>query len=50
MFGDFQGLGFFYCKGPNGEQLEFAQATRKAKDHMRQAEARYAAETQGNRG
>src|SRR5262245_60487188 len=49
-FGDFRGLGFFYCKGPNGEQLEFAQAIRKAKDHMRQAEQRYAAETQGQRG
>jgi catechol 2,3-dioxygenase-like lactoylglutathione lyase family enzyme len=49
-FGDFQGLGFFYCKGPNGEQLEFAQATRKAKEHMRQAQTRYAAETQGQRG
>jgi catechol 2,3-dioxygenase-like lactoylglutathione lyase family enzyme len=49
-FGDFQGLGFFYCKGPNGEQLEFAQATRKAKDHMWQAQQRYDAETQGRRG
>jgi catechol 2,3-dioxygenase-like lactoylglutathione lyase family enzyme len=40
-FGDFLGLGFFYCKGPNGEQLEFAQATRKAKAAMQQAGARY---------
>jgi catechol 2,3-dioxygenase-like lactoylglutathione lyase family enzyme len=46
-FGDFQGLGFVYCKGPNGEQLEFAQATRKAKDRFQQAQTRYAAETQG---
>jgi catechol 2,3-dioxygenase-like lactoylglutathione lyase family enzyme len=45
QFGDFAGLGFFYCKGPSGEQLEFAQATRKAKDHMRQAQARYVAAT-----
>ena len=49
-FGEFQGLGFFYCKGPNGEQLEFAQVTRKAKDHMRQAQDRYDAETQAGRG
>jgi catechol 2,3-dioxygenase-like lactoylglutathione lyase family enzyme len=40
-FGEFQGLGFFYCKGPSGEQLEFAQATRKAKNHMKQARERY---------
>src|SRR5262249_40447061 len=46
-FGDFQGLGFFYCKGPNGEQLEFAQATRKAKGCFQQAQTRYATETQG---
>jgi catechol 2,3-dioxygenase-like lactoylglutathione lyase family enzyme len=46
QFGDFQGLGFFYCKGPSGEQLEFAQAIRNAQDHMRQAQARYLAETQ----
>lgn len=43
QFGDFEGLGFFYCKGPSGEQLEFAQATRKVKDRMRHAQAQYAA-------
>lgn len=46
-FGDFQGLGFFYCKGPNGEQLEFAQATRKAKDAMRRASERYEGQASG---
>jgi len=47
-FGDFQGLGFFYCKGPNGEQLEFAQATRKVNGCFQLAQTRYAVETQGN--
>ncbi len=45
QFGDFLGLGFFYCKGPNGEQIEFAQATRKVKTQLRQAQMRYASES-----
>lgn len=31
-FGDFYGWSLFYCKGPNGEQLEFNQVTRRAKE------------------
>ncbi|MBH8572373.1 VOC family protein [Nostocaceae cyanobacterium CENA369] len=31
-FGDFYGWSLFYAKGPNGEQLEFNQVTRKIKD------------------
>lgn len=42
QFGDFAGLGFFYCKGPNGEQLEFAQATRVVKTRLGEAQKRYA--------
>ena len=45
QFGDFEGLGFFYCKGPSGEQLEFAQATRKAKECFRRAEAEHASDS-----
>lgn len=30
-FGDFEGWTLVYCKGPNGEQLEFNQVLRKAK-------------------
>ena len=30
-FGGFHGWSLFYCKGPNGEQLEFNQVTRTAK-------------------
>jgi catechol 2,3-dioxygenase-like lactoylglutathione lyase family enzyme len=30
-FGDFHGWSLFYAKGPNGEQLEFNQVTRKVK-------------------
>jgi catechol 2,3-dioxygenase-like lactoylglutathione lyase family enzyme len=40
-FGDFHGLGFVYCKGPNGEQLEFCQLTREAKAGVAEAQARY---------
>lgn len=31
VFGDFEGWTLVYCKGPNGEQLEFNQVLRKAK-------------------
>ncbi|MCW5977361.1 MAG: VOC family protein [Bryobacteraceae bacterium] len=40
-FGDFQGWSLFYCKGPNGEQLEFNQVTRKAKIHFDRARGQY---------
>jgi catechol 2,3-dioxygenase-like lactoylglutathione lyase family enzyme len=30
-FGDFEGWSLVYCKGPNGEQIEFNQVLRKAK-------------------
>jgi catechol 2,3-dioxygenase-like lactoylglutathione lyase family enzyme/ketosteroid isomerase-like protein len=40
-FGDFHGWSLFYCKGPNGEQLEFNQVTRKAKENFTRAEAEY---------
>jgi catechol 2,3-dioxygenase-like lactoylglutathione lyase family enzyme len=39
-FGEFLGWSLFYCKGPNGEQLEFNQVTRNVKglfDKARQA-------------
>jgi catechol 2,3-dioxygenase-like lactoylglutathione lyase family enzyme len=45
QFGDFEGLGFFYCKGPSGEQLEFAQATRKAKACFLRAAEQHAADS-----
>jgi catechol 2,3-dioxygenase-like lactoylglutathione lyase family enzyme len=40
-FGDFEGWSLFYCKGPNGEQLEFNQVTRKAKSHFDRARQSY---------
>ncbi len=40
-FGDFHGWSLFYCKGPNGEQLEFNQVTRKAKEEFIRAQAEY---------
>lgn len=40
-FGDFEGWSLFYCKGPNGEQLEFNQVTRKAKQHFDRARNEY---------
>ena len=40
-FGDFEGWSLFYCKGPNGEQLEFNQVTRKAKENFTRAEEEY---------
>ena len=32
-----EGWSLFYCKGPNGEQLEFNQVTRKVKNSFREA-------------
>jgi catechol 2,3-dioxygenase-like lactoylglutathione lyase family enzyme len=40
-FGDFYGWSLFYCKGPNGEQIEFNQVTRKAKEHFIRAQQEY---------
>jgi catechol 2,3-dioxygenase-like lactoylglutathione lyase family enzyme len=40
-FGDFLGWSLFYCKGPNGEQLEFNQVTRKVKGLFDQARRAY---------
>ena len=40
-FGDFEGWSLFYCKGPNGEQLEFNQVTRRAKEHFNRARGEY---------
>jgi len=36
-----EGWSLFYCKGPNGEQLEFNQVTRKVKQRFREAMAEY---------
>jgi catechol 2,3-dioxygenase-like lactoylglutathione lyase family enzyme len=40
-FGDFLGWSLFYCKGPNGEQLEFNQVTRRAREHFERARRHY---------
>jgi catechol 2,3-dioxygenase-like lactoylglutathione lyase family enzyme len=40
-FGDFHGWSLFYCKGPNGEQLEFNQVTRTAKENFQRAQNEY---------
>jgi catechol 2,3-dioxygenase-like lactoylglutathione lyase family enzyme/ketosteroid isomerase-like protein len=40
-FGDFFGWSLFYCKGPNGEQLEFNQVTRKARTEFIRAQGEY---------
>jgi alkylhydroperoxidase/carboxymuconolactone decarboxylase family protein YurZ/limonene-1,2-epoxide hydrolase/catechol 2,3-dioxygenase-like lactoylglutathione lyase family enzyme len=40
-FGEFEGWALFYCKGPNGEQLEFNQVTRKVKEHFAKAQEEY---------
>ena len=40
-FGDFNGWSLFYCKGPNGEQLEFNQVTRTAKENFLRAQQEY---------
>jgi len=42
-FGDFHGLGFVYCKGPNGEQLEFCQLKKEAKARVAEAQQHYRA-------
>ncbi|AFZ47738.1 protein of unknown function DUF1486 [Cyanobacterium stanieri PCC 7202] len=39
--GDFDGWALFYCKGPNGEQLEFNQVRRKAKENFTRAQREY---------
>ncbi|MEA5574983.1 nuclear transport factor 2 family protein [Anabaena sp. UHCC 0451] len=36
-----EGWSLFYCKGPNGEQLEFNQVTRKVKTSFQQGMAEY---------
>ena len=38
---DFDGWALFYCKGPNGEQLEFNQVRRKAKENFTRAQKEY---------
>ncbi|MDJ0554268.1 MAG: DUF1857 family protein [Microcoleaceae cyanobacterium MO_207.B10] len=40
-WGEFEGWALFYCKGPNGEQLEFNQATRNVKKLFKQAQQDY---------
>ena len=40
-FGGFHGWSLFYCKGPNGEQLEFNQVTRTAKENFQRAQREY---------
>lgn len=40
-YGEFEGWALFYCKGPNGEQLEFNQATRKIKTNFVEAQQQY---------
>jgi catechol 2,3-dioxygenase-like lactoylglutathione lyase family enzyme len=40
-FGAFEGWSLFYCKGPNGEQLEFNQVTRNVKVLFKQGQAEY---------
>jgi catechol 2,3-dioxygenase-like lactoylglutathione lyase family enzyme len=40
-FGDFYGWSLFYAKGPNGEQLEFNQVTRKIRGLFMKAQAEY---------
>jgi ketosteroid isomerase-like protein len=39
--GDFDGWALFYCKGPNGEQLEFNQVRRTAKANFIRAQKEY---------
>ena len=38
---DFDGWALFYCKGPNGEQLEFNQVRRRAKERFSEAQREY---------
>ncbi len=46
-FGDFEGWTLVYCKGPNGEQLEFNQVLRKAKVLFETAQEEYQKEKAG---
>lgn len=39
--GDFDGWSLFYCKGPNGEQLEFNQVKRTALKNFKRAQQEY---------
>ncbi|MTJ46746.1 nuclear transport factor 2 family protein [Dolichospermum sp. UHCC 0259] len=41
LIGDFDGWLLFYCKGPNGEQLEFNQVKRKAREMFTKAQKEY---------
>ncbi len=41
FIGDFDGWALFYCKGPNGEQLEFNQVTKRAKERFSEAQKEY---------
>jgi catechol 2,3-dioxygenase-like lactoylglutathione lyase family enzyme/ketosteroid isomerase-like protein len=47
-FGGFYGWALFYCKGPNGEQLEFNQVTRGARQSFRKAREEYMAANRPN--
>ena len=40
-YGEFEGWALFYCKGPNGEQLEFNQAIGKIKTNFAEAQQKY---------
>jgi catechol 2,3-dioxygenase-like lactoylglutathione lyase family enzyme len=42
-FGDFHGLGFVYCKGPNGEQIEFCQLKNEVKARVAESQRQYLA-------
>jgi len=48
-FGEFSGFTLFYCKGPNGEQLEFNQVTGKAKGLFARSQSQFAATQAGRR-
>jgi len=48
-FGEFSGWTLVYCKGPNGEQLEFNQVLGKAKTLFTKAQALFTGETQADR-
>jgi len=41
QWGEFEGWSLFYCKGPNGEQLEFNQVTRNVKGLFAEAQRQY---------
>jgi len=46
--GIFDGWALFYCKGPNGEQLEFNQVTKVARENFKRAQQEYNQETGRN--